>query len=182
MDAVAVCLFDPEALPEQRILELCDEEPSRQEVEKQFHVEEPPPKSTTAGQVRYQEGSSVIFFQDPAGVQIVEEGPLLVAVPWAVGPQRSRAEKPRLAHGAHGVHSALGCLAAVAAVGRGLRIPQRSFGLQRAVELLQNDLKVEDAEAQQMVKETFRSSQWPEMAKISTVAAASTSPGSCCGA
>ena len=26
--------------------------------------------------------------------------------------------------------------------GRGLRIPQRSFGLQRAVELLQNDLKV----------------------------------------
>ena len=25
-------------------------------------------------QVRYQEGSSVIFFQDPAGVQIVEEG------------------------------------------------------------------------------------------------------------
>ncbi|CAJ1418401.1 unnamed protein product [Effrenium voratum] len=72
-EAVAVCLFDPEALPEQRILELCDEEPSRQEVEKQFHVEEPPPKSTTAGQVRYQEGSSVIFFQDPAGVQIVED-------------------------------------------------------------------------------------------------------------
>lgn len=58
-----------------------------------------------------------IFVRLCPGLMALSPSPLLVAVPWAVGPQRSRAEKPRLAHGAHGVHSALGCLAAVAAVG-----------------------------------------------------------------
>lgn len=75
-NSVAVCLFDPEALSPERLEELCNQEAkARQEVERSFSSEPAKaPAALAAGpQVRYQEGTSVVCFQDPAGVQIVED-------------------------------------------------------------------------------------------------------------
>ncbi|CAK9015884.1 Hypothetical protein SCF082_LOCUS12946 [Durusdinium trenchii] len=86
-EAVAVCLFDPEVVSEQRLQELCDEEATaRQQVEQQFRhelqelqelqdrrggarAEEAEVEAET--KVRYQDGSSVLVFD--MGAEITEE-------------------------------------------------------------------------------------------------------------
>ena len=65
---MAVCLFDPEVVSEERIRELCDEEAvARQQVEQQFQQEmavtgSTVPPAPEQNQVRYQQGSSVLIF------------------------------------------------------------------------------------------------------------------------
>lgn len=86
-EAVAVCLFDPEVVSEQRLQELCDEEATaRQQVEQQFRhelqelqelqdrrggarAEEAEVEAET--KVRYQDGSSVLVFD--MGAEITED-------------------------------------------------------------------------------------------------------------